>query len=225
MMNALINFSPDVVGGWVAFVLTLLVFSYLLGDNALYRLAIHLFIGAVVGYSVVIAWYSVFWPSLLKPLLTQPTEDPSLLVPLILGVLLLCKGRVSLAWLGNVSMAFLFGVGAALAIGGALMGVLHPQIEAAISLNLARNSWMTALNNFILLVGTIGALFYFYFRARPERGLGRFGVGFIRGWAGLGRWFIMIAFGAVFANLAIARLTLLIERLQFLVSMIRSWIG
>jgi hypothetical protein len=39
----------DTVGTIVAIVLTLFVFSYLLGDNILYRLAEHIFVGVAVG--------------------------------------------------------------------------------------------------------------------------------------------------------------------------------
>ena len=43
----------DAAGTWVAVILTLFVFSYLLGDNALYRLAEHIFVGVAVGYAAV----------------------------------------------------------------------------------------------------------------------------------------------------------------------------
>ena len=52
----------------VAVLLTLFVFSFLLGDNALYRLAEHLFVGVAIGYAVVIAFHSVLVPRLITPL-------------------------------------------------------------------------------------------------------------------------------------------------------------
>ena len=48
--------------------LTLLVFSYVLGDNPLYRLALHLFIGALVGYSFGIAFRFVVFEVLFERL-------------------------------------------------------------------------------------------------------------------------------------------------------------
>ena len=39
----------DLIAGWVSLVLTLMVFSYLLGDNVLYRLAIHVLVGVAAG--------------------------------------------------------------------------------------------------------------------------------------------------------------------------------
>ena len=41
----------ELIGMAVGALLTILVFSYLLGDNFLYRLALHIFLGALVGYT------------------------------------------------------------------------------------------------------------------------------------------------------------------------------
>ena len=40
----------SLIGGALGFLLTLCVFSYLLGDNALFRIAIHIFIGTAAGF-------------------------------------------------------------------------------------------------------------------------------------------------------------------------------
>ena len=46
----------DLIGATLAFVLTLLTLSYLIGDNPLFRFAIHLFVGVASGIAVVIAF-------------------------------------------------------------------------------------------------------------------------------------------------------------------------
>jgi hypothetical protein len=46
--------------------------------------------------------------------------------------------------------------------------------------------------------------------------LGRLWGGIIRCWTGIGRWAIMIAFGAIFANLVMSRVSLFLGRMQFL---------
>jgi hypothetical protein len=125
----------DLLGGFVGLWLTLLVFSYLLGDNFLFRIAIHIFIGVAAGFSAVVAFYNVILPQLILPLLSGGQgERLLLLVPLILSILLLAKVSPRLSRWGNVSMAYLVGVGAAVAIGGALMGTLFPQVRATINL-------------------------------------------------------------------------------------------
>src|SRR5512134_1627974 len=103
---------PDLVGTFLGFVLTLLVFSYVFGDNALFRLVIHIFVGVASGYAVVVAWYNVIWPQLLLPLIIgSQSERLFVLVPLVLGLLLLFKAFPGTSSLGTPSVAFLVGVG------------------------------------------------------------------------------------------------------------------
>jgi hypothetical protein len=55
------NGAPDLAGTVLGFIFTLLVFSYVFGDNALFRLTIYIFIGVAAGYAAVLAWYNVIW--------------------------------------------------------------------------------------------------------------------------------------------------------------------
>lgn len=206
---------------WIAAILTLMVYSYLVSDNPLYRLAQHLFVGSSVGYAAVVVLHNVLRPRLADPLLQDPGANWPYLLPLLLGLLLMAKVRGSVAWLGNCSMAFLFGVGAALAIGGALIGSLLPQIQA---------SWVSvwpptaggisvAANNLLLVVATICALSYFYFTMGVRGGP----ASKVANWASLaGRWVILISLGAIFGNRIMAYLSLLIERIHFLLG---DWLG
>ena len=125
----------DTAGTVIAIILTLFVFSYLLGDNVLYRLAEHLFVGTAVGYAAVVAFHSVIAPKLISPLTGALTDGDwnrvlLLAISLAFGLFLLTKPSKRLSWLGNFSVALLLGVGAALAIGGALLGTLIPQVDA-----------------------------------------------------------------------------------------------
>jgi hypothetical protein len=205
--------GSDFIWVWMAALLTIMVYSYLLGDNPLYRLAEHLFIGASVAYAVVVVIHGVLGPLLLKPLTSGETGERLLaVVPLVLGLLLWTKLKTSWAWLGNFSVAFLLGVGAALAVGGALLGSILPQVRATIS----AIDLFGLERGLIIVIGTLSTLLYFHFAAGTKGGLSGIGSGFIRAWARLGRWFIMIAFGAIFANTVMARISLLIGRVQFL---------
>jgi hypothetical protein len=203
----------DFIWIWMAALLTIMVYSYLLGDNPFYRLAEHVFVGSSVAYAVIVVVHRVLEPLLLVPLTSGETEERLLtVVPLVLGLLLWTKLSTPWAWLGNFSVAFLLGVGAALAIGGALLGSLLPQVRATVNA-IDLSSLGSGL---IIVVGTLSTLLYFHFAAGAKGGLSGIGTGFIRAWARFGRWFIMIAFGAVFANTVMARISLLIGRVQFL---------
>jgi len=92
----------------VSFFLTLLVFSYLLGDNPLFRFVSALLIGVTAGYFAVVIIYQVLIARLVVPLAQGSTLA---MIPVLLSGLLLMKLSPRLTSLGNVSMALLVGVG------------------------------------------------------------------------------------------------------------------
>lgn len=200
----------DPIGVWVGAVLTLLVFSYLLGDTPLFRVAQAIFVGVAIGYAATAAIYLVLLPLLFDPLFADPVRNSYLVIPLILGLLLLTKLRAQWAPIGNISIAFLFGVGSALALGGALDGTLLPQLSATVVP-------LDSLENILLVFGTIGALLSFRFvqPQQPRAGM-RVLDTVARGWGLFGRWFILIALGALFASTAVSRVSILVNRVYFL---------
>lgn len=212
----------DALGIWVGAILTLLVFSYLLGDNPLFRFTQAIFVGVTVGYAVNVAVYLVLIQKLFLPMVEQSEYWVVYFFPLILGMLLLLKVRSTWASFGNISIAFLFGVGAALAIGGALIGLIVPQVTAtAVSLTPLQNL-DTFFGNCLLVLGTIGALLSFRFVTTQQRSAGQVFELVARGWSRVGRWFIFIAFGAIFADTAVSRISILISRFYFL---LHDWLG
>jgi hypothetical protein len=216
--------TADLVGTLLGFLLTLLIFSYIFGDNALFRLGIHIFIGVAAGYTAVVAWYNIIWPQLFRPLFVGNTSERLfVIVPLVLSGLLLAKVSPRLALLGNPVMAYLVGVGVATAIGGAVLGTIFPQVGASINLfDLQIEQADTAdilaqlANASIILVGTISTLAFFHFglRTRPDLESQRGAMVEGLGWAG--EIFIAVTFGALFAGVYTASLTAFVERLRFL---------
>jgi len=166
---------------------------------------------------VIVVMHGILGPLLIVPLADGTIGERVLaVVPLGLGLLLCTKLKTSWAWLGNFSVAFLMGVGAALAIGGALFGSILPQVRATVqAVDLSGLG-----SGLIIIVGTLSTLMYFHFAAGARGGLSGIGTGFVRAWARLGRWFIVIAFGAIFANTVMARISLLIGRVQFLLEVL-----
>lgn len=206
----------DLIGVWVGAILTLIVFSYLLGDSPLFRIAQAIFVGVAVGYGATAAVYLVLAPKLFEPLIADTTTNWPLFVPLILGLLLFTKLRASWASLGNLSIAFLFGVGGALAIGGALGGTLLPQLQATVVSLSPAQGLDTVFDNLLLVIGTIGAFLSFRFITSAERPSFRALSAVARGWGYVGRWFVLIAFGAIFAGTAVSRISILIGRVYYL---------
>ena len=219
----------DLVGMFVGLVLTLSVFSYILGDNVLFRIAIHIFIGVTAGYVAVVVWYNVIWPQLILPLLGGNLFMVA--PPFVLGVLLLAKAFPRFSGLGKPTMAYLVGVGAAAAIGGAVLGTVFPQINSAIgvfdaqtSTGLGDSFLLQFVNGSIILIGTVTTLAYFHFGAQNTRGKTPKRPAWIEGFSWVGRVFIAITFGVLFAGVYMAALTALIERLDFILELILSFV-
>jgi hypothetical protein len=218
---------PELVGTLLGLVFTLFVFSYIFGDNALFRIAISIFVGVASAYAGVVVWYNVLWPQLLRPLIfgTQ-SERLFILIPLIFCGLLLLKVSPRFSRFGNPAMAFMVGVGVAAAIGGAVLGTIFPQILATINLfdmgavNVDENVLWQLTRGGMILIGTLTSLIYFQFGAVKLKGRSATRPEWLE-WLGLvGQVFIAIALGALFAGVFSASLTALIERLYFLVNFV-----
>jgi hypothetical protein len=133
--------------------------------------------------------------------------------------------------MGNFAMALLVGVGAASALGGALLGTLIPQAQAAIdafdlrSAGSASDAFFGLFDGVVMLVGTVFTLGYFHFTGEraPDGTARRNRVFEWIGW--IGRIFIAITFGVLFAGVYMAALTAMIERLSFLINFFRQFIG
>jgi len=220
--------SLDFMVGLVSFLLTLLVFSYLIGDNPLFRIAIYIFTGVSAGYIAAVAWWQVLLPQLVIPLITVPMQEKLfLLVPMLGAVLILMKLSPRLAGLARPVIAYLVGVGAAVTIAGALSGTLIPQVMGAVNtfdMNaaLARNVGFLGVmvNGGVVLAGTVFTLIYFHFGARPRPDGSMHRLGVIEFLAWFGRIFIGITLGVVFAGVYAAALTALIERISSLMDFI-----
>jgi hypothetical protein len=213
----------DLIGFFVGALFSLMILSYLLGDNPLYRLALHLFVGAVVGYAVAVAVREVFIDLFYRLL----ARDVSVVVPIILGIFLLIKWFPRYAYLGNVSVGYLLGVGTAVALSGALLGTMVPQI-AATGRALTPAAWdnflFGSLDGLIILAGTVLTLMAFTFTTRKRRGLAGLWGRLASAAAFLGRIFLIIALAVAFAGAMTASLSIFIGRVQYFIDGIENLI-
>ncbi len=231
----------DPLGLIIGFVLTIMVLSYIIGDNVLFRLAVHIFIGVASGYAAILILYNVLWYQVLVPVLQVFTAGKPLdlatyvirIVPaVILGVWMLTKASPRLARLGTPVLAFVSGVGAAAVIGGAVLGTIFPQVGASANLlNLqaapsAPNGlvgWF--INAVIIIVGIATTLIYFQFSARrQEEGEPAHRPVILEYVSTVGQGFITVTLGVLFAGVYIAALTALIDRVRFLWDVILHFI-
>jgi hypothetical protein len=220
----------DWIGALLGFVLTLLVFSYLVGDNQIFRITLHLFIGVSAGFAATVVIYNVILPRMLAPVIAgQESEQILALVPIILAGLLATKISPRFAFMGNLPMAYVVGVSAAAAIGGAVLGTLIPQTIASMNLFDVQASQafdadlgLRLINGMIILIGTIATLAYFQFSSLSKSSEKSQLQTWIDGLGQIGQVFVAITFVFLFAGVFSAALTALIGRVLFLVDFIRS---
>jgi hypothetical protein len=223
----------DPIGAIIGFILTIMVLSYIIGDNALFRLAIHIFIGAASGYAAVLILYNVLWYQVLVPVLqgfSSGTGDGvgsyiiRVVPAVILGIWMLTKLSPRTARWGSPVLAFLTGVGAATVIAGAVRGTIFPQIGASANIlnQHAAPGEMTNLvgwfiNGVVVLVGTITTLIYFQFGIkRQDEGVPEGRSMAMEYLSIIGQGFIVVTLGVLFAAAYIAALTALIDRISYL---------
>ncbi|MCS7178681.1 MAG: hypothetical protein RML46_02670 [Anaerolineae bacterium] len=200
--------TVDLLGLMVGTLLTLMVLSYIIGDNPFYRLALHLFIGTTVGYGLAVTVVTVLVQTVFPALQSNPDEQARTVFPLVLGLLLLFKGFPRWAGWGNLSTAFLVGVGSAVAVSGALLGTILPQ-SAAVG---APGPW-----SILLFVGTVGTLLAFTFTVPRRPAIQRLWNWTLGLWGRVGRLFLLAALGAAFATALISSLTVLVGRVYAVV--------
>jgi hypothetical protein len=213
--------SFDLIGALLGFTFTLLIFSYIWGDNPLFRLTIHIFVGVSAGYVTIVVFNNVILQQLIFKLASGNRGEAIIAAAyLIPGALLLTKMSPRLSKMGNPVMAFLVGIGAAVAIGGAVIGTIGPQVAASTNVFNTDN----VLNAVIILFGTLATLIYFHFGEHKKSDQLSQRAQIVKGVSWVGQIFIAITFGALFAGVYYAALTALIERLTFLWTFIKEFL-
>ncbi len=198
------------IGIWVAAFLTLFVYSFLYKDNPFYKFAEHLVIGLAGGYYVVTMWFQIVKPKLIIPLFQQ--GHLVLIFPMILGLFMWARYVPKYSWISRWAIAFYLGTASGLGIPPIMHTLIIRQIQATM-LPVNFHSYQGWMSLFIIF-GVLTSLIYFFFSAEHK---GVLGVS-----AKIGIWFIMIGFGATFGYTVMSRISLLIGRVQFLMT---DWLG
>jgi hypothetical protein len=208
--------SADQIGLWAGFILTLMVFSYLLGDNFLYRLAVYIFVGLAAGYITMVTVESVILPWVRATLYSADVSTQIVGgLPLFLGFLLLFKSTPRFSRVGNIALAFIIGVGTAVALVGAISGTLLPLVGST-----ANGIRIDIINGFIIVLGVVCTLLYFqYLARRTPTGETRRGL-IARTFGTVGEGFIVITLGALYGGAILTGLTIVSERIAFILTRI-----
>lgn len=210
---------------------TLAIFSFLIKENPFYRLFEHVFIGIAAGYLPVVTIKTFLWPQIIEPIMGLNMEvfpdgtvsnpyNPLMLlylIPFVFGLLYYFIYIPRLSWMARLVIGFSLGASAGLGIQGFFAEVI-PQVISSFKPIFVRNEngfdLFSSLNHILFVSVLLSVMFYFIFTLRRESTASRL--------ISLnGRVFMMICFGAFFGSTVMARLALLVERVQFLV---RDWV-
>ncbi len=191
--------SFELFSNLVAAFFTLCIFSFLYKDNPLYQMAEQFLVGISLGYSLVFTYERIFIPYIWQPIVLK--HNFILIFPTLLGILYLFRFSRKLGWLSRYPIAFsMIGIGLGVPL-GIHAGILVQMRQAMVPVE--------NINLFLILLGTIAVLLYFFFSKAHTGAYGKF--------VGIGKWYMMIGFGASFGMTVMARISLLIGRIQFLV--------
>ena len=209
------HLSSD-IGIWIGAFLTLGIFSFLYKDNPVYKFCEHLFVGISAGYYVVLTMISSVYPNMIQPLFTNFSHERNflLVIPLVLGIMLFSRFFPRGDWLSRWPIAFILGVYPALRITGFAQGDLVEQVHGTILPLWVPGDTGTTINNWLLVGGLLTTLIFFFFSKEHKGALG--------GSARVGIYFLMVSFGASYGYTVMARVSLLIGRVMFLLD---DWLG
>ena len=200
--------SEALIGAWVATGLSLFMYSFLYKDNPFFKLGEHIYVGASIGYTLVITYDEVMVKKLYVPMVQQGKWW--LVVPALLGLLMLARFIPSIAWLSRISFAFILGISSGVAIPRQISSYILQQVQGTlkplVTVGDGGTSWVTfaGLNTLLVLVGVVSVLFYFFFSIEH--------TGIVHRVARVGIYFLMVSFGAAFGYTVMARVSLLIGR-------------
>ncbi len=206
----------QIIGIWISAGLTLMIFSFLYKDNPFYKFSEHVYVGVSAAYITFYTWDYFLMPKLVHPLVQHHWL---VIIPGVFGAMMLTRWFSKTAWISRWPISVSVGVGSGLAVVQSMQGFLIPQLKSTllpltgssvVFNNPIINLWNHPLNNLIIIVGTITTIVYFYFSKEHK--------GFIGRTAKIGIIFIMVAFGASFGYTVMARISLLIGRIGFLIN-------
>lgn len=184
---------------WIGAFVTLGAFSYLFKENWVYKAVEHVYVGAAAGYAIAMGYNNLVTKA------WQPATESGqwqVIVPVILGLMLFGPYfGAKYSWTRRYPLSFIIGIGAGITIRSAIIEQFVKQVSATVVP-------LTSINNIVIVLGVVTVLSYFFFTFKQSPVL--------NGASEVGKWVIMITFGAAFGNAVMGRISLIINQIQFL---------
>lgn len=217
--------DPQILLGGIC---TIAIYSFLYRENAFYRFFEHVYIGIATGWGIIATVRYFIWPNVFKPLfgldravypdgtMSEPYNQLYLLylLPIAFGLLYYFILSKRHAWLAELVIGFQLGFAGGLAFQGTFTELLPQVFDSFRPLYIAGSAGKSFSNLFFVFT-LLCSLAYFFFTFKRSRG------GVVQRSANIGRFLMMGCFGAFFGSTIMARMALLVERLDFL---IKDWL-
>jgi hypothetical protein len=198
---------------------TLALYSILYRENPIYRMAEHILLGLATGYIVVAAWTDVLSTQWYDPIFKEGKWLWLWVIPIALMAYVIFNKKIG--WMSRIPLVILSGF-----VAGQQFQAFASQYFRQIS-NSFKPLYPTmlrltnpdprpetlsisgAINNLIFVIALLAVLSYFLFSFEAKNRA-------LNSYARLGRWIIMIGFGAIFGSTIMTRFALLVDRMSFL---------
>ena len=196
---------------WIAAFFTIAATSYAFRDNVVFKFAEYTFIGVAAGHQIVMGVKNIRdygWTHLMSGEIVY-------IVVFILGLMLYARFHKEYYWLYRYPIAFLVGNGVGISIRAAIHSDFIVQVRETAATSLIASDAFGTINALITFIGVITALSHFIFTQEKLH------VGTV-GWIPkVGRWMMLLAFGASFGNTIMSRFGMYQGRVVFL---LRDWL-
>ena len=206
---------------------TLAIFSFLWRENPVFRFFEHLFIGVAAGLLPILTIRNMLWPNVIGPLVgadvayfpdgtvATPYQYWNLLfaLPLFLGLFYYAAFFKRISWLSRLVIGISLGYTAGLSVKGFFAEIV-PQVTSSFKPLVVMNSegsfeWFASFNNVVFVTTLLLVMFYFFSTFKEAGKVSHRARVY-------GRYMMMICFGSFFGSTVMARMALLVERIQFL---------
>lgn len=194
------------LGTWLAALITLGLMSFAWRENPFYRLVEHVYVAVGASHALVMG-YDVLVKNFWGPLTEK--GDVTVIIPAALGLMLYFRFSKGKIWLSRFPIAVLVGLGTGLSIGGSLKSQFVAQVKATMNP-------LNTFDNIFIFIAVTSVLCFFYFTFKRKSGTPLYY------YSTVGRFIMMFAFGALFGNTVMGRMSLMIGRVKFLLS---TWLG
>lgn len=198
--------SLVLTGTWLQAIFTIVLLSAVFKDNPAYRFAEHTYVGLFAGYGVALTFFNYIRPNVTDKIIAKGLY--SYLIPIGIGLLIYTRYIKSISWLSRYTICFQLGIGSGYVLAKDFKPFFVDQVRATFLLLWGTGDWWKTVSNWLYVLGVVTTLVYFLFTIQKKGFQGRISM--------VGRYTMMIAFGAAFGNTVMARVSLFLGRMQFL---------